>query len=150
MIEETGLIVEVDDQYAWVEAASSNSCSHCAANQACGTASLQKWFKRRPNRLRVINHQHIKPGERVVIGIPEQALVKGSFMIYMLPLLFLIGGAFFGSYLDNLLSWGHKDAASMFFGLLGLFGSFRFLQKYYTRKSGQQSQYQPVILRRAH
>ena len=149
MIEETGLIVEIDEQYAWVEAASSSSCSHCSANQACGTASLQKWFKRKPNRLRVVNNQDVKPGERVVIGIPEQALVKGSFMIYMLPLLFLIAGAFFGRYLDSLLGWGYKDAASMFFGLLGLVSSFRYLQKHYQHKSGRQAQYQPVILRRS-
>ncbi len=149
MIEETGLIVDADEQYAWVEAASSNSCSHCSANQGCGTASLQKWFKRKPNRLRVVNNQNLKPGEQVIIGIPEQALVKGSFIIYMLPLLFLIGGAFVGSYLDQVLAWGHREAASIIFGLLGLVGSFSFLQKYYTRSSDRQAQYQPVILRRS-
>ncbi len=150
MIEETGQIVEADERYAWVEAASSNSCSHCAANQACGTASLQKWFKRKPNRLRVINNHDVKAGERVVVGIPEQALVKGSFLIYMLPLLCLIGAAIAGAYLDNALGWGHRDAVSMLFGLAGLIGSFRVLQKYYINKAERQSQYQPVILRRIH
>lgn len=149
MIEETALIVEADEHYVWAEAASSSSCSHCSANQACGTASLQKWFKRKPNRLRLVNNQDVKPGERVVIGIPEQALVKGSFIIYMLPLLFLIAGALCGVYINAILDWGHQDAASIICGLAGLFGGFGLVQKYYRHKSGRQAQYQPVILRRA-
>ena len=149
MIEETAFIVEADEHYAWVEASASSSCSHCSANQACGTASLQKWFKRKPNRLRVVNNQNLKPGEQVVIGIPEQALVKGSFMIYIMPLLFLIGGALCGVYINDIYHWGHQDAVSTLFGLAALFGSFVLIQKYYIRKSARQSQYQPVILRRA-
>ena len=148
MIEETGTIVEADEHYAWVEAASSSSCSHCTANQACGTASLQKWFNRRPNRLRVVNDQNLNAGERVVIGIPEQALVKGSFLVYMLPLLCMIAGAMLGVFINDLMQWHFRDALSIIFALLTLIGGFVLVQKHYLRKSKQQSQFQPIILRR--
>lgn len=148
MIEETGVIVEVDAQYAWVESASSSSCSHCSARQGCGTASLQQWFKRKPNRLRVANNQDVHPGERVVIGIPEQALVRGSFMIYMLPLLALIVGALLGSQINQSLGWAYRDGLSILFALAALLASIAWLKRYMLNAS-KDSLYQPVILRRS-
>lgn len=149
MIEETGIIVEVDEHHAWVEAASSSSCSHCSANQGCGTASLQKWFKRKPNRLRVSKNQDVGLGERVVIGIPEQALVRGSFMIYMVPLLALIAGALIGAQINDGLGWAYKDGLSILFALVSLVASIAWLKRYMLNES-KDSAYQPVILRRSH
>jgi sigma-E factor negative regulatory protein RseC len=149
MIEETGVVVEIDDNHAWVEAASSSSCSQCSANQGCGTASLQKWFKRKPNRLRVAKSQDVMPGERVVIGIPEQALVRGSFMIYMVPLLSLIAGALIGAQINDGLGWAYRDGMSILFSLSALVASIAWLKRYMLNKS-KDSCYQPVILRRSH
>lgn len=148
MIEETGVIVEVDEHYAWVEAASSSSCSSCSAKQGCGTASLQQWFKRKPNRLRVSKNQEVSPGERVVIGIPEQALVRGSFMIYMLPLLSLILAALLGAQLNDALGWSSRDGVSIVFAVAGLGLSIAWLKKYMLNES-KESRYQAVILRRS-
>ncbi len=148
MLEETATIVKVDEQYAWVEASSSNSCSHCSAQQGCGTASLQKWFKRKPNRLQVLNNQHLQPGDQVVIGIPEHALVTGSFMIYIIPLLALIIGAIIGASVNDMMAWGHRDGISILFGVSTLLASFLWLKKRF-HQSAKNSRYQPVILRRS-
>lgn len=148
MIEETGVIVEVDDRHAWVEAATTSSCSQCSASQGCGTASLQKWFKRQPNRLKVIKSQDVLPGERVVIGIPEQALVKGSFLIYMVPLLALIAGALLGAQINEELGWAVREGLSILFSLFALIASIVWLKKFMLNES-RNSSYLPVILRRS-
>ena len=148
MIEETAYIIEADEQYAWVESSSSNSCSHCSANQGCGTASLQKWFKRKPNRLKVINPQHLQAGDQVVIGIPEHALLMGSFLIYILPLLALISGATIGVGINDFMDWGHRDGLSILFGVIALIASFSWLKRKF-HQSADNSRYQPVILRRS-
>jgi len=148
MLEETGTIVEADDQYAWFEASSSNSCSHCSASQGCGTASLQKWFKRKPNRLRVMNLQHLQAGDRVVIGIPEHALVTGSFLIYIVPLFSLIIGAIIGGSINDMMGWSHRDGISILLGVTSLVVSFSWLKKL-LHNSDKNSRYQPVILRRS-
>lgn len=148
MLEETGIIVEADEQYAWVEASSSDSCSHCSASQGCGTASLQKWFKRKPNRLRVMNSQHLQAGDRVVIGIPEHALVTGSFLIYIVPLFSLMIGAIIGASLNDMMGWSHQDGISILLGFTSLVVSFSWLKRS-LHKSDKSNRYQPVILRRS-
>jgi len=146
MLEEDALVVESDDEYAWVEAQSSSSCNHCSANQGCGTASLQKWFNRKPNRLKVINTKSVKTGDKVVIGIPEQALVKGSFLIYMLPILALIVGAIAGSLVNDWMNWGIKEGLSIITGFVSFLLCFKWLAQS-RLKYTHQADYQPIILR---
>jgi sigma-E factor negative regulatory protein RseC len=147
MIEETALVVDMDDQYAWVEASSQSTCSHCSAQQGCGTASLQKWFKRKPNRLKVLNTQKLQTGDQVIIGIPEQALVMGSFLLYILPLLALLAGALAGVFFSQMIANDWEEAISIVFGLSAFLGSYRWLKGKLHNTEGT-SRYQPVILRR--
>ena len=146
MLEEEALVVKSEDEYIWVEAQSSSSCNHCSASQGCGTASLQKWFNRRPNRLRVVNTNGFKVGDKVVVGIPEQALVKGSFMVYMLPLVALILGGIAGSTFSEWLQLGYSEGFSVIMGFVSFFLCFRWLRQY-TFKYTHQADYQPIVLR---
>lgn len=148
MIEETAQVVRVDDEYAWVEASPAGSCSSCSARHGCGTASLQKWFRREPNRIRVENSQSVRTGEWVVIGIPEQALVGASFLVYMLPLLFFMAGAILGGFINGILGWAHRDAVSLVSGLIVFIASFNLLRRRFSTRPGRNVSYQPVILRR--
>lgn len=149
MLEEDALIVDQKDEFVWVEAMSKSSCNHCSARQGCGTASLQEWFNRSPNRLRITAKPGFSVGDRVVIGIPEQALVKGSFMIYMLPLVALIAGAMLGAAVNDWLGWDSKDGASIIAGFVSFALSFRVIRRY-TLKFSNRSDYQPVLIRLSH
>jgi len=149
MLEEDALIVDLEDGFIWVEAMSQSSCNHCSANQGCGTASLQKWFNRSPNRLRMANKPGFSVGDKVVIGIPEQALVKGSLMIYMFPLLALIAGAMLGALVNDWLGWDFKEVASIIAGFASFAVCFRSIQRY-TLKFANRADYQPILLRLSH
>lgn len=147
MIEETAYVVALDDEHVWVEASSQSSCSHCSAQQGCGTASLQKWFKRKPNRLKIPNTQPLRMGDQVVIGIPENALVMGSFLVYVLPLLALIAGALAGVMLSRVFDIHWQEALSIVMGVAAFIGCYRWLSGN-LHNIEQLSRYQPVILRR--
>ena len=147
MIEKSAMVVEADTHYVWVEAADDDSCSHCSAKQGCGTASLQKWFKRKPNRLRVKNDSQLRSGDKVVIGIPEQAILQGSFLLYLMPLLFMFAGAVMGHKVAQWLGWSNPDLLSIV-GAVGVFlAGYLLIRRYRFGISGSDG-LQPVIVRR--
>lgn len=41
-------------------------------------------------RFPLLNHEHLRVGDRVVVGVRENALVKASLLAYALPLLTLL------------------------------------------------------------
>lgn len=86
MIKEVGHIVKLEDQVAWVETQVTSTCNACAAKTNCGTSSIAKAFGDKSVVNQVINDKGAKLGDRVEIGIPEESLITGAFLIYLLPL----------------------------------------------------------------
>lgn len=146
MIEETAIIQQTEQGIAWVETLRKSACDSCAVNKGCGTSVLAKVLGRKHSRVRVLNPLGALPGEQVVVGIHEQALVKGSLAVYMAPLAGLLAGAIGGGLLGQWLQWT-GEVLSIALGLAGLGLGFWWLGGY-TRKISQDKRYQPVILRR--
>lgn len=147
MIEETALVVACEGRFAWVQTQRASTCGGCAANKGCGTAVLAKVLGQRRTRTRVLNELQAGVGEQVIIGLPEQALVRGALAVYLVPLLGLLGGALFGAYLAGPMLARHPDLFSIFFGGLGLAVGIGWL-RYYAGSIREDVRYQPVILRR--
>ncbi len=139
MIEQTATVVRTEGPLAWVEAERESSCGQCAARKGCGTAVLANVLGRRSARMRALNPVEARPGERVVIGLEEGALLRGALAVYLLPLLTLIGGAMLGAPYGD----GAAVAGGLGGFLLGLAGVRRF-----SRRIARDPRYQPVILRR--
>lgn len=99
MLEEQVTVTAVDGQTAWVEAVP--ACGGCS--QTCASALLYKLGRRRPP-LAVRCQLAVQPGDRVMIGIDERALLWGSLLVYMLPLCGLLGGAALAELLAS--AWG--------------------------------------------
>ncbi len=93
MIEEPGQVVRVAGDWAWVETRRGSACGHCASSAQCGTASLSRLFSRRAITLRVRNTAGVAPGDRVLLGLPEGAFLRGALAMYAVPLLGLLAGA---------------------------------------------------------
>ncbi len=146
MIEEYALVVEVQGGIAWVETQRKGSCGTCSASAGCGTATLSKVVGRRRARVQALNKIGARVGEEVVIGIPESALLKGSFAVYAVPLLTMLVAAWIGAAVAG-AAQELKELLSTLFGLGGLAGGFVWL-KGYAAKIGQDTSYHPVILRR--
>ncbi len=142
MIEETGRVASLEVGFAWVESERQSSCGSCAANKGCGTATLQKVMGNKYTRVKAINPISLQVGDLVVIGIQEQALLKGSFFAYIMPLILLLLGALLFEILFA------SEGMIIFGGLLGLILGFVFL-KYLSSKIATDERYQAVVLRLA-
>ncbi len=146
MIEETGQVVEVRDRYAWVTTEPRTGCNRCVARSGCGTTVLAKVLGRRNAPVQVINDIGAAAGDRVVIGIPETGLVRGSLAVYSAPLAGLFAGALAGHYLFAGSAALTADLASIAGAAAGLVAGLAWL-RWFGRKSAQDTRYQPVLLR---
>jgi sigma-E factor negative regulatory protein RseC len=141
MIEETGQVVRVEGDHVWVETQRKSACGSCSANKGCGTATLGKVFGNRQSVVRVLNTLEVEPGDTVVLGLQESALVRGSIAIYAVPLLCLILGSL------GAQAVGAGDGATTLAGLLSLAAGFGWV-RYFASHIRSDARYQPVILRR--
>lgn len=90
MIEERGRVVSVEPGAAWVETIRRSTCGSCQARAGCGQALLERLGSGgRRGFLRVISDHRVQVGDEVVIGLPEDAVLKASALMYVLPLLML-------------------------------------------------------------
>lgn len=141
MIEERAWVIEAGDRYAWVETQPRTACGACPAGQGCGI--LAGAFRQRCTRLRVLTEFPVRAGDEVIIGIAENALLKGSLAVYGVPLAGLLLGAVLGQ-----LAVGGGEVGAVLLGSGGLAGGFAWLCSF-TRKIRTDSRFQPVVLRLA-
>lgn len=93
MIEQTAKVVSVDDKTIWLDAERKSTCSGCAAKQGCGTGILENHVGKRFSRIAVDKQQAVKIGQNMQLAIPEEALLHGAFMMYLVPLLMMFAFA---------------------------------------------------------
>ena len=141
MIEERATIIALENDFAWVEGERQSSCGSCAASKGCGTATLQKVMGNKRTRLKAINQAGAQIGDKVVIGLQEQALLKGSLYAYILPLFMLLAGAL----LFELVFV--SEGMTILGGLGGLMLGFVILQRV-SRRVANDASFQAVVLRR--
>ena len=141
MIEESGRIVAVDGDFAWIESERKSTCGGCAVRKGCGTAAIAKVLGQRRTRLRVVNSIHASIGDEVVVGISESGLVRGSLAVYAAPLAGLFAGALAGNWLV-----GDSELAAIAGALAGFVGALFWLKRF-SRTTEKDAAYQPVVLR---
>jgi sigma-E factor negative regulatory protein RseC len=91
MAEGFGRIVAVEPGFAWVEVEPTAGCGTCAAKNGCGVPKAANAGPKR--RLRLQDHFGASIGDRIVVGIPESALLNASALTYAAPLIGMIGAA---------------------------------------------------------
>lgn len=146
MIEESGQVVEVQGEFAWIESERTTTCGSCAVRKGCGTSAIAKLFGPRRMRLRVLNRIHAHIGDNVVVGISESGLVRGSLAVYAVPLAGLFAGALAGHFVAGQLLAGGSDLPAAGGALLGFIGALLWLRRF-SRTSEHDDAYQPVVLR---
>lgn len=93
MIKETGKVVKLEGDVIWVETKVTSTCNACSAKSNCGTSSIAKAFGDKSVVNQVTNDKGATLGDTVEIGIPENNLISGALLVYLLPLLSAIGFA---------------------------------------------------------
>ncbi len=149
MIEEHAQVIALENNDVWVETQRRSACGQCAANKGCGTATLAKVLGNKRSRVRTLNPQatSVAIGDEVIIGINEQALVRGSLVVYTVPLLMLFVFGFLGQLLSTQLLMTNQDILPIVLGLSGLLLGFVWVRRF-TRQIADDVRYQPVLLRR--
>jgi sigma-E factor negative regulatory protein RseC len=147
MLEETAQVVRIKGNEVWVETQRRSSCSSCSAEKGCGTATLSKVLGNRRNVVRVLSALPLRVGDQVVIGIREQALVRGSLAVYAVPILLLLLGGLIGELGAEQFIWENAEFASVTLGISGLIAGLVWLRRF-TRRIRNDPNFQPVVLRR--
>ena len=138
MLEETATVIEVIDDQLIAETESRSSCSHCSTD-SCSTSVVAKLFGIRRNRLVMENTLQAKPGDRVVIGIPDTLLVRASVMAYLLPLVVMLGVTACGDAL------GVSEMGLSLLAMAGL--AMGFFSVRWAIRRGSSQRFQPRLLR---
>lgn len=129
MIEEIALVKRVGRGYADVLPEFSSGCSSCSSKSGCSNtfSSLFNLFslkKAEPQTIRVYNPVYAKPGDRVVIGLKPETLLKGTLLAYFVPLLILLVSAIIGGELFSLFGL-NQETGSILLGVAGLLAGFK-------------------------
>ncbi len=129
MIEEQGSVVTIDDDAVWVETERKTTCSSCSARHGCGQHLSEKYKPKNSHAyIKAACSLSLNEGDKVVIGIPETALMKASLLVYMLPLFTMMSGMWLASTL------GLSDPGVLLITVASLLLGF-----FPVRKLGQQT-----------
>lgn len=123
MIEQKATVISRDGQRVWVEAERHSTCGQCAARKGCGTGLLAKHVGQRFSRIAVDTDEDLQIGQQVMVSIPEQALLSGALMMYLLPLVVMFAAAMLAR------MSGLGELAEILAGLLGLCAGFFWVKR---------------------
>jgi len=105
MLETRAIVVQVQGEEALVEAKGGGGCGNCSSEGGCGSGKLTQLFCNKPRRFKVHNESHAVVGDEVQILLQDGILLRGSILMYVVPLVLLLTGGMIGSSLGG-------DAAS--------------------------------------
>ena len=97
MLTETGRVVAVEADSLWVETIRQSTCGGCAVQKGCGHGLINRISDGSRSHIRVLSGELAADAcaldDQVRISIPEEVILKGSFIVYVLPLAAMLGAA---------------------------------------------------------
>lgn len=145
MVEEQAIVISTDQDQTSLEILRNKPCGLCGQIRGCGLSFWGKLFAHRPNTFKAKNLIKAQVGDVVVVGVEENALLMSSMVVYGIPLLLLLIGAFLGSFLATTAD---VDSGTALGAAVGLLLGFIWL-KGHAQGSSLDGRYSPVILRLA-
>lgn len=144
MITETGRVIGVDGEWAWVACKRQVECARCAEGRGCGGGVLGRLLGDRLHEVRVaIGSVEVAPGDQVLIGLGEDAVMRAAAAVYLVPLVTALCGGIAAAALA-----GGGDLAAMLGAAAGLVAGLAWARGY-SRRHAASTALQPVILRRS-
>lgn len=150
MLTETGRVVALEADALWIETIRRSTCGGCAAQSGCGhgllnhrllnnrTAGKHGYIRALPGD-EGIGSYHV--GQQVMLSIPEEIILRGSFIAYLLPLLCMLSGAAIAA---NALA-GTADLVAGIGAATGLAIGFG-LVRWHGLRHRRDPAFQPVLL----
>lgn len=116
-MEAQAIVRQVEGSDAVIELAShGGGCGRCREPGGCGGSSvIGQVFGPRCSVFRVPNTIDAKPGEQVLVRLGDREMLRAALMVYFLPIVMLVAGAFLGLTLAE----SAGDGAAFLGGALG-------------------------------
>jgi sigma-E factor negative regulatory protein RseC len=138
MVEETGIVTRVDGNMAKVLVQKKSACEGCSVAGAC--QSTQEGME-----IEALNPVHAREGQKVKVLMAPQEYLKGSMIVYGIPLVVFIAGAIIGKNIgeeyftdiDSDLAAAIVGFSSLVLSLIGV--------KIWGKKLESNAGYKPVI-----
>lgn len=117
MIEESGKVIALEQPgLVWVETIRKSSCGTCASEKSCGTGAISKAMAGKRSYVKALTDiDDLQTGDEVIIGVPEDFVVRGTLRLYLLPLSLMLLSMVLASQLFH-----YGDGGTLLFALVGL------------------------------
>ncbi|HDR16852.1 MAG TPA: hypothetical protein ENN79_15480 [Desulfobacteraceae bacterium] len=134
---EQGIVEKTDEGSAWVRVERSSACASCPSRTEC-KVEFGKGVV-----VKAENTTDCRTGDMVRLSMPADSFLKSTFMVYILPVLALVAGAYIGMEIIHIEGMS-RDAASAAagFGAMALY--FLFLRRA-DRKRSRNPRFSPRI-----
>jgi sigma-E factor negative regulatory protein RseC len=145
MLTEAGRVVGIETDGLWVETIRRSTCGTCAAQQGCGHGLLGRISDGQRGYIRVLPGDEAVADysidDQVLISIPEEVILRGSFIAYILPLMAMLAGALVA------VRWlpGNEDLLAVLGAAAGLALGFA-LVRWHGSRHRRDPSFQPVLL----
>ncbi|RJQ49922.1 MAG: hypothetical protein C4526_12810 [Nitrospiraceae bacterium] len=138
MMEETGIVTKTEGIMAKVAVQKRGTCEGCGARGVCETTEGGM-------EIDALNPVQAKVGQTVKVSIKPSTYLKGTMLVYGIPLTALIAGAIIGKNIgETYMKETGSDLIAAIAGFGALIISF-FGIKIWTRKAETKTEYKPVI-----
>jgi sigma-E factor negative regulatory protein RseC len=149
MIETEAVVVGVNDGVVEVQSAAAAGCGSCSTEGGCGGARTILGTRTGGGcRMRVYGDLAVRPGDRVVIGLPESGYLRASVALYLVPLVGMFAGAGVAEWLVGRLALASGDVVILIAGFAGLGAGFLW-QRGFSRRMADDPRFRARLLRRA-
>ncbi|MDH4101082.1 MAG: SoxR reducing system RseC family protein [Nitrospirota bacterium] len=141
-MEEEAVVISVQGENATVRIMRSGSCDGCSAKSTCGTGSSGE-----EKVTEALNPVGAAPGQRVIISIKPGVVLKASLIVYLLPILVLIGGAILGK--EMATSMGNEAQSDFWAAVVGfsLMAIVFAVQWLWNKRASTAREYMPTIIK---
>ncbi|MFT5718821.1 MAG: sigma-E factor negative regulatory protein RseC [Oleiphilaceae bacterium] len=142
MIEEQAVVLSnAKHGYVNVKIHRQSACQSCQLKSGCGQSALTKLSSNKCIEFSVLNTIKAKPGDVVFLAISEQGLLSASLLMFMMPLLVMLGVSVFTS---SILAW--SDGFVALSGLISLLLGFVYA-RYYAQNHLDDDRFKPEMVR---
>jgi sigma-E factor negative regulatory protein RseC len=138
MIEETGIVQKTEGIMATVLVQKRGACEGCKATGTCEMTQEGMVIE-------ALNPVQAKPGQTVSISITPISYLKGTMLVYGLPMVALIAGAVIGKNIsDKFFESFNSDLSAAIVGFAAFFAAFMFARVWSSKAEGR-TEHKPVI-----
>jgi sigma-E factor negative regulatory protein RseC len=118
MSQETGIVETLEDGWVWVKTQRKSACSHCGHKDHCHTIEGGDRMLVKARNLAAAHK-----GDEVELYLNTKTQLKCVFMVYMVPVIGLLVGAFSGNSLSTLVGLS-RNVGIFLFSSVGLVAAF--------------------------